>query len=138
MTRRSSIAPPLLRRTLLAATAFLAGAGLAVGSAAAAEPTPVGFWKTIDDDGKTAKSIVEIYERGGKLFGKIVRLIDPEEPNPLCDKCKGERYNKPVIGMEIMWELERDDDEWSEGRILDPDNGEDYLRIRQRLLASAN
>jgi uncharacterized protein (DUF2147 family) len=88
--------------------------------------SPVGYWKTIDDDGKTEKSIVQIYKKGNKLSGKIIELINPDEPNPLCTECSGARFNKPVIGMVIMWDLEQDDDEWGDGRILDPDNGEEY------------
>jgi uncharacterized protein (DUF2147 family) len=88
--------------------------------------SPVGYWKTIDDDGKTEKSIVQIYKKGDKVFGKIVELINPDEPNPVCDKCKGKRKNQPIVGLEIIWDLEEDGDEWSGGRILDPENGKDY------------
>src|SRR5262249_50131296 len=41
---------------------------LAAGSASA-QSTPVGVWKTIDDDGKTEKSLVRITEAGGALAG---------------------------------------------------------------------
>jgi uncharacterized protein (DUF2147 family) len=95
-------------------------------TARAADASPVGYWKTIDDDGKTEKSIVQIYEDGGKVFGKIVSLINPTEPNPVCKKCVGERKDKPVIGLVIIWDLKGSGEKWSSGRILDPDNGKDY------------
>ena len=38
---------------------------------AMAQMTPVGLWKTIDDDGKTEKSLVRITESGGVLSGTI-------------------------------------------------------------------
>ena len=93
--------------------------------------TPVGQWKTIDDETGKAKSIVEIYEKDGKLYGKVVKLFrEPsEEQNPICDDCDEDdpRYNKPVIGMVILEGLEFDgDDEWEDGEILYPANGEVY------------
>ena len=93
--------------------------------------SPVGTWKTIDDETNKAKSYVEIYEKNGKLYGKIVKLLNrgPEEdPDPVCDKCptKDDRYNKKVIGMEILRDMEKDDDEWEDGKILDPKKGKIY------------
>ena len=90
----------------------------------------VGKWKTIDDNTGKERSIVEIYERGGKYFGKIVKLFrEPgEDPDPICDECKGERKDKKVIGMEIITDMEfdQDDNEWEEGEILDPEDGKVY------------
>jgi len=31
-----------------------------------------------------------------------------------------------LIGLRILWHLKKDDDGWSGGRILDPDNGKVY------------
>ncbi len=45
----------------------------------------IGKWKTIDDETGKEKSIVEIYERNGKVYGKIIELINPKQNNPLCD-----------------------------------------------------
>ena len=81
--------------------------------------TPVGQWKTIDDETGKAKSIVEIYEKDGKLYGKVVKLFrEPsEEQNPICDDCDedDQRNNKHVIGLVILEGLEFDgDDEWED------------------------
>ncbi len=87
--------------------------------------SPVGNWKTVDDNTGEAKSHVTIYEKNGMLFAKISKLLsDPEDSK--CDKCPGDLKDKPVLGMVIMWDMEKDDDEWEDGRILDPENGEDY------------
>jgi len=49
-----------------------AACALALSSVCAlAQMTPVGLWKTIDDDGKTEKSWVRIAESGGVLTGTI-------------------------------------------------------------------
>jgi uncharacterized protein (DUF2147 family) len=97
-------------------------------SALAQEATPVGRWTTIDDETKKPKSVIAIYEEGGKLFGKIEKLFrEPnEDQNPVCDKCQGTLKNQPILGMVIMRDLKKDDDEWSGGTILDPANGKTY------------
>lgn len=87
--------------------------------------SPVGLWRTFDDNGKES-SVVEISEKNGKLQGKILGLIHSAEPNPVCDKCQGENKNQPVIGMVILWDMARDGDGWSGGRVLDPENGKEY------------
>lgn len=90
--------------------------------------SPVGKWKTIDDETKQAKSIVEITEQQGKLSGKIVQLFrKPEEDqNPKCDKCTGDKKDQPILQMEIIEGLTQDGDVWSGGHILDPKNGKTY------------
>ena len=44
-----------------------------------AADSPVGMWKTVDDKSGKVKSEVQIYEQGGKLFGKITALTDPTD-----------------------------------------------------------
>jgi uncharacterized protein (DUF2147 family) len=97
-------------------------------SALAQAPSAVGRWTTIDDDTKKPKSVITIYEEGGKLFGKIEKLFrEPnEDQNPVCDKCEGALKNQPILGMVILRDLKKDDDEWSGGTILDPGNGKTY------------
>lgn len=97
-------------------------------SALAQAVTPVGRWTTIDDDTKKPKSVISIYEENGKLFGKIEKLYrEPsEDQNPVCDKCEGALKNQPILGMVIMKDLKKDDDEWTGGTILDPANGKTY------------
>ena len=99
-------------------------------TAFAQRTTVLGKWKTIDDDGKTVKSIVEIYEKNGKAYGKILKLFrgPDEDQDPVCDACEEDdpRYMKKVIGMEIISDMEKDGDEWEDGQIMDPDNGKSY------------
>ena len=44
----------------------------------------------------------------------------------ICDQCPGDKKDKPVIGLEIMWDLKPYKDYWSYGEILDPENGKTY------------
>ena len=95
---------------------------------AAANENPVGLWRTIDDKSGKEKSLVRVVESNGQLQITIEKLFrEPgEETNPLCDKCSGEKKNKPVIGMQIGNGLKKDGDVWSGGEILDPQNGKTY------------
>lgn len=90
----------------------------------------LGRWKTIDDETNEPKSIVEIAERNGKIYGKIVQLfrLPEEDPDPVCKECPSDdvRFNKKVLGMEIIQDMEPDGSEFSGGTILDPKVGKIY------------
>ena len=96
--------------------------------APAAQDTPVGTWTQVDDETGKPKSIIEISEApDGTLQGVVKQVLFSEQgPHPVCDKCEGERYNKPVEGMTIMWGVKKDGDVWDGGQILDPHNGKTY------------
>jgi hypothetical protein len=70
-----------------------------------------GKWKTIDDETGKAKSVVEIYEKSGKIYGKIIELIDPATKNRTCETCPGEDKGKPILGLTIIKGLIKDGDE---------------------------
>jgi len=88
--------------------------------------TVLGKWKTVDDETGQAKSIVEIYEKSGKIYGKIVDIINPQKRKDLCVKCSGEDKNAPILGLIIIKGLVKDGDEYNGGKILDPLKGEEY------------
>ncbi len=95
-------------------------------SALAADPAE-GRWKTIDDQTGQAKSVVEIKQNAnGTLSGRIVELLNPSKPNPACDKCKDDRKDKPITGMEIIRGMKKDGDAYAGGTILKPDEGKVY------------
>lgn len=100
--------------------------GLLIGNVSA--QTIFGKWKTIDDETGKPKSIVEIYEKDGKAYGKVIKLFrEPhEDQDPICDKCTDDRKDKKVLGMEIIRAMEKDDDEWEDGTIMDPKKGTVY------------
>jgi uncharacterized protein (DUF2147 family) len=92
--------------------------------------SPVGKWKTIDDNSGEERSIVEIFERDGKIYGRIVKLFRNagEDPDPICDECDKDdaRYKKKIIGMEIIKDMEGSGKDYQEGNILDPETGKVY------------
>ncbi|QDW65903.1 DUF2147 domain-containing protein [Luteimonas granuli] len=103
-------------------------------SLALAQASPVGRWKTIDDETGKVKSIVEITESGGKLRGQVVEILQSDRgPNPTCDKCKGANKDKPIKGMTILWDLVQGGDGWEGGTILDPAKGKTY-RSKAKLI----
>ena len=108
-----------MRTTLLTTAALLTTLCLAAQSA-------VGTWKTIDEDSGEAKSHIEIYERGGKLYGKIAATLRPDAEET-CTTCSGDRAGKPYVGMEIITAAEPDGElEWDDGEIYDPQADKTY------------
>jgi len=85
-----------------------------------------GKWKTIDDETGQAKSIVEVYEQNGKIYGKVVEILNPAKKDSKCTKCKGADKDKPINGLVIIKGLTKDGNEWTDGDILDPQKGKLY------------
>jgi len=114
--------------------AFAAVTCLALHAGAFAQATPVGLWKTIDDETKQEKSLVRIADSGGMLSGKVEKITDPAKQDSKCDKCTDERKDKPVLGMVIVRNAKQsadDNESWDGGDILDPNNGKVYrLRLK--------
>ncbi|MEO1626989.1 MAG: DUF2147 domain-containing protein [Bacteroidota bacterium] len=90
-----------------------------------AQQSPVGIWRTVDDVTGEAKSHLEIFEKDGRLHGKVVKLLESPE-DTICEECPGDKKNKPLMGMEILWGLKPYKEYWSYGKIMDPENGKTY------------
>ncbi|WP_290697706.1 DUF2147 domain-containing protein [Lacinutrix sp.] len=90
----------------------------------------LGKWVTIDDQTKEKKSVVEIFERDGKIFGKIIEIFDATKRDFPCIKCEGSDYNKPILGLEIIKNMKKDGEYYKKGTVVDPQNGKVYkLRL---------
>jgi uncharacterized protein (DUF2147 family) len=88
--------------------------------------TIFGKWKTIDDETGKEKGIVEIFERNGKIFGRIIDILDIEHKHHKCEKCEGEDNNKPILGLTIIKGMKKNGNEYEGGKVLDPKNGKSY------------
>jgi uncharacterized protein (DUF2147 family) len=95
-----------------------------------------GIWLNQDKDAK-----IEIFENGGKYYGKIVWLktpIDPETNKPKVDKHNPNPAlrNRSTLGLEILKDFSFDGkDEWKDGTIYDPKSGKTYscyIRMENR------
>jgi len=91
-----------------------------------------GFYKTIDDKTGNAKSIVRLYKCGDALCGRIVALYDEKgvkieetlnAPVRVAEKVTG---SPKMAGLDIIWNMKLDKDEYSGGKILDPKSGSVY------------
>ncbi len=108
---------------------FIATALLLTSLNVLSQTSPAGKWKSIDDETNKPKSIIEIFEKDGQLYGKIEKLFrkSDEDQNPKCDKCSGAQKDQLIIGMQILSGLKKDSDiKWSGGEIIDPNNGKTY------------
>ena len=88
--------------------------------------TAVGKWKTIDDESGKAKSVVEIYESNGKIYGKVIEIFDKTKENKVCEACEGAKKDKPIKGLVILEGLSKKGSNWEGGTILDPNSGKIY------------
>ncbi len=88
--------------------------------------SPLGVWKTFDDKTGNARAIVRIYEKDGKLFGKIEQSFTPGAESRVCAVCTDDRKNQPIIGLVIVRNMSPDGGEFSGGDILDPESGSVY------------
>jgi uncharacterized protein (DUF2147 family) len=89
----------------------------------------MGKWSTIDEKSGKVTSDVELYEQGGKLFGKITSLPNPNDANgkpETCTECTGADKNKPIVGLVIIKDLSLKGDRYKDGTLLDPDDGKIY------------
>lgn len=97
----------------------------------ASDLSPIGKWKTIDDETKLPRSIIQIWEEEGQLKGKIEKIFyqPNEEIHELCDKCPAQWHNQKKVGMTILWGFTQSSTnplQWSNGKILDPKTGKIY------------
>lgn len=101
----------------------------------AAELSPAGLWRTIDELSGQPKGLVRIREVNGQFEGKVEKafLKPGDDPAPRCEKCDGPRHNQPVLGLKILWGLAKNGEEYQGGEILDPESGKIY-RVKMKLL----
>jgi uncharacterized protein (DUF2147 family) len=100
-----------------------------------AQPDPaIGLWQVYSDKDGAPNGQVRTYLQNGKLAGVVEQLRPGSPPDKRCTKCSGEQRDKPIKGLVIMWGLDKDNDKWTGGTILDPENGATY-RCNVRFVA---
>ena len=117
----------MIRHTWILATGMLA-------LSAQAQMTPLGLWRSIDDETNQPKAEIRISQNAaGGLSGVVERsLLTTPSPEPNCNLCTDDRKGKPKIGLEIIRGGQQSDGKavWEGGKILDPENGKNYsLRL---------
>lgn len=116
-------------------TAFTLGLTIGLLSwSAHAQMSPVGLWRSIDDESKQPKAEIRITQKtAGGLSGVVEKgLQNNPNTDPNCNLCTDDRKGQPKIGMEIIRGGQQSDGKavWEGGKILDPENGKNYsLRL---------
>lgn len=85
----------------------------------------LGKWRTIDDQTGKPISIVEIFEYQGRVFGRVIDILDPKAKKRTCANCEGEDKDKPILGLVVIKGLQKQGKVYS-GQILDPKFGKIY------------
>src|SRR6266436_10220830 len=83
-----------------------------------AESSAVGLWKNVEPNKVT---LIRTYEEEGKLQGKVEKVMknDVEDKDAKCAKCKDENKDKPMAGLRLIWDMKKDGEKWSGGKLLD-------------------
>lgn len=86
----------------------------------------LGKWKTVDDKTGEVKSVVEIYKENGKVFGKIIDILNSKKRDALCKKCEDDDYNQPILGLKIIKNMVKSGSAYKKGTITNPEDGKVY------------
>lgn len=88
----------------------------------------VGKWTTFDESTGDPLAVIRIDSSFNGIEGSISKIMINQNQtlDPICIKCDGNKKNKKVIGMEMLWGFTKSNHEWQGGKILDPNNGEMY------------
>jgi uncharacterized protein (DUF2147 family) len=91
----------------------------------------VGYWKTIDEKTSKPQSLVAIYENAGHYYGRIIATYD--ENGRMEEKLGSAKVKAPgvigeptYVGLDFIWDLEKEGDTYTDGRIMDPEAGKVY------------
>jgi len=87
-----------------------------------AQNSAVGLWKNVEPNKVT---MIRTYEEGGHLLGKVEKVLknDVEDKEAMCLKCKDENKGKPMAGLRLIWDMRKEGDKWTGGKLLDPETG---------------
>lgn len=87
--------------------------------------TPVGLWLAFNDQGKPT-GYIRITEQDGVLRGVVERGLPTDTQEKFCTACKDHRKNQRMLGMEVLWNMHRDGNDYVGGEIIEPFSGNIY------------
>ena len=108
-------------------------ASFAFTAAAQQHASPVGKWKTLDDQTGKAMTISEIYEaKNGTLAAKITENLGMAAT---CTECSGKYKDKPYVGIVTLWNLKANKDgTWGGGNGYKPSEDRSFTAKSLRLI----
>jgi len=116
--------------TVVAIAPFLVSPAIAQ---PAGEPSAVGLWEQVDDKTGRAESWFRITEKNGIYTGQIVKMFpkpgDERKGEWLCTECEGAERNAPVLGLQLIKNMQRKGLNYDNGTIMDPRDGQVYRAL---------
>ncbi|MCT4614742.1 MAG: DUF2147 domain-containing protein [Marinifilaceae bacterium] len=71
----------------------------------------VGNWKTVDHETGKTESVVKLYIKDNKLYGKIIKLYNSKPgEKKICTNCPKPWNGKPILGLTIINGLHKQKD----------------------------
>lgn len=105
-------------------------------TASAQNPSPIGRWKTLDDETGKPMTITEVYEaKNGTLAARIVENLGLP---PTCADCSGQYKGKPIVGIVTLWNLKPISGGWGEGQGYKPSEDRKFKVKMVKLSADGN
>ena len=110
-----------MRKMILAAVL----ASLSFAATAQHHASPVGKWKTLDDETQKPMTVSEIYEaKNGTLAAKITENLGMPAT---CEECSGQYKGKPYVGIVTLWNLKaQPDGTWGGGNGYKPSEDRNF------------
>lgn len=84
-----------------------------------------GKWEVKNDAGRV-NSIIEVYEENGIVQGKVIRITNEDHRDRKCTECPGELKDKPIEGLRVIRDFEKEGNEYVNGTLIDPHSGKQY------------
>jgi uncharacterized protein (DUF2147 family) len=118
-----------MRKMILAAVL----ASLSFAATAQHHASPVGKWKTLDDETQKPMTVSEIYEaKNGTLAAKITENLGLPAT---CQECSGQYKGKPYVGIVTLWNLKpQKDGSWGGGTGYKPSDDRNFTAKSVRLI----
>jgi uncharacterized protein (DUF2147 family) len=92
-----------------------------------AADSPVGDWLITDNELGDKRAVIHFTEHNGILNGTIAKIYRRPDDTGVCSTCPGHFKDKPVVGLQIVWDLkEESPGTWSGGYVLDAKKGKIY------------
>ena len=88
-----------------------------------------GYWQIIDDHTHLPTAVMQVFAKQGKYYGRIAKIysVAGDKPTDVCHVCKGDRHDKPILGMILMQDMQyKKANFYDDGKILDPKSGHLY------------
>jgi len=122
-----------MRKFILATTL----ASIAFSASAQNASSPIGKWKTLDDETGKPMTITEVYEaKNGTLAAKITENLGLPAT---CSECSGQYKGKPFVGIVTLWNLKANKDgTWGGGNGYKPSDDRKFNAKSVKLTDGGN